>query len=81
MTDNPSGISNNNYYDYFPRPNPVKAVKELENAQESHMNAAAQFEAHRDNYRSEYQAYWRKNKRRGVDDKEIECEFGRIFVH
>jgi hypothetical protein len=53
LVDNPNGISNNNYCDYFPRPNPVKAAKELKNTQENHISTTGQFKAHRSNYKSE----------------------------
>jgi hypothetical protein len=79
--DNPNGISNNNYYDYFPRPNPVKAAKEFENTQENHINTTAQSKLTAITIDRNIKTTGERASECIVDDKVIEHEFGPIFVH
>lgn len=79
VRDHPDSTFNNDYYDYFPRPDPIQAAQELEARTQEFEDAEYEFDVHRDYYDVAF-LEWRLTQKGRLDANDLEIEFGPIWL-
>ncbi|KAF2794161.1 hypothetical protein K505DRAFT_361323 [Melanomma pulvis-pyrius CBS 109.77] len=77
--DHPDSTFNNDYYDYFTRPDPKQAAQELAERKKEFEHAEYEFDIHRECYDAEF-LEWRVAQQGRLDANDLEVEFGPIWL-
>ncbi|KAF2242298.1 hypothetical protein BU26DRAFT_584497 [Trematosphaeria pertusa] len=79
LREDPDSTFNNEYYDYFPRPDPREAWWGLQRCRDDHRRAEVAFDSHRDDYHEAFRSWMIEQKGRMCREC-LEWEFGQVWV-